>query len=431
MMFLKKTENNDSTLIHKREAKAKMGDMPKTADVIIIGGGLMGCSTAYELAKRNVKNIVVLEKKSIGSGATGQSSGVLRGHYSYEILTRMAVQSLETFKYANEILGSDVGYQPVGYLFGVDYENIDTLKKNVEMQRRNGVNTRMVSKEEVKKEIWPHVDTDQFGAFSYEPEGGYGDPVLTNQAYANAARALGVTIKQYCGVKQILVDKDGSSVIGVETMDNQTIYSPCVIVAAGIGTHLLMKNIGIDVPIKGQRAQLVYISPGVPMGIVPSFGDFKHDQYIKPEVSSGHLLLGNADHSDPQYIEPADYDADNYPKHATEKAIEKAIIKFLSAFPSLDQAKLLTSYSAAYEMTPDGIPFICPAPIEGIYLCAGFSGHGFKITPVVGKLTADMVLQGQSQQEGISLAPFRLTRFEENDLLKPEHPYSTTVNHHV
>lgn len=79
-----------------------MGDMPKTADVIIIGGGLMGCSTAYELAKRNVKNIVVLEKKSIGSGATGQSSGVLRGHYSYEILTRMAVQSLETFKYANE-----------------------------------------------------------------------------------------------------------------------------------------------------------------------------------------------------------------------------------------------------------------------------------------------------------------------------------------
>jgi sarcosine oxidase, subunit beta len=407
-----------------------MSNLPQTADVVIIGAGLMGCSTAYELAKRNVKNIVVLEKKAIGSGATGQSSGVLRGHYSYEILTRMAVKSLETFKYAKEILGNDVGYQPVGYLFGVDHDNIDTLKKNVEMQKRNGVNTNLITMDEVK-EIWPELDTDQFGAFAFEPEGGYADPVLTNQAYADAARALDVTIKQHCGVKRVITSKDGSSVIGVETMNNHTIFTSCVVVAAGVGTHHLMKNVGVDVPIKGQRAQLIYISPGGSKKNVPSFGDFKHGQYIKPEVSSGHLLLGNADHANPQYIDPADYDADNYPKHATEEAIEKAIMKFLSAFPSLTQAKLLSSYSAAYEMTPDGIPFICRTPIEGIYLCAGFSGHGFKITPIVGKLTADLVLEGESKQEGIDLKPFRLTRFEENDLLKPAHPYTTTVNHHV
>jgi sarcosine oxidase subunit beta len=187
----------------------------------------------------------------------------------------------------------------------------------------------------------------------------------------------------------------------------------------------------VDVPIRGQRAQLIYISPGAPMGTVPSFGDFMHDQYIKPEVSSGHLLLGNADHANPQFIDPADYDADNYPKHATEQAIEKAIMKFINCFPSLDQAKLLASYSAAYEATPDGIPFICGTPVQGAYLCTGFSGHGFKITPIVGKLTADLVLEGESKQEGISLAPFRLTRFEENDLLKPTHPYTTTVNSHV
>lgn len=407
-----------------------MSSVPKTADVVIIGAGLMGCSTAYELAKRNIKNIVVFDKNAIGSGATGQSSGVLRGHYSYEILTRMAVQSLETFQHAKEILGNDVGYQPVGYLFGVDHQNIDNLKKNVEMQKKNGVKTDLITKEEVK-EIWPELDTDQFGAFAFEPYGGYGDPVLTNQAYADAARALGVRIKQYCGVKRILTSEDGSTVVGVETVDNHTVFTPCVVVAAGVGTHRLMKDVGVDVPIKGQRAQLIYISPGGSKKNVPSFGDFKHDQYIKPEVSSGHLLLGNADHADPQFIDPADYDADNYPKHATEEAIEKAIIKFLSAFPSLVEAKLLTSYSAAYEMTPDGIPFICRTPVEGIYLCAGFSGHGFKITPVVGKLTADLILEGKSRQEGIDLAPFRLTRFEENDLLKPAHPYTTTVNSHV
>lgn len=408
-----------------------MSNLPQTADVVIIGAGLMGCSTAYELAKRNVKNIVVLEKNAIGSGATGQSSGVLRGHYSYELLTRMAVQSLDTFKHAKEILGNEVGYQPVGYLFGVDDENIETLKKNVAMQKRNGVNTGMVTKEVVNKDIWPELDTDQFGAFAFEPEGGYGDPVLTNQAYADAARALGVTIKQHCGVKRILTSEDGSAIIGVETTSNHTILTPCVVVAAGVGAHHLMKNVGVDLPIRGQRAQLIYISPGGSRKNVPSFGDFKHDQYIKPEVSSGHLLLGNADHTDPQFIDPADYDADNYPKHATDQAIEKAITKFISCFPSMDQAKLLASYSAAYEATPDGIPYICGTPVQGAYLCTGFSGHGFKITPIVGKLTADLVLEGKSKQEGIDLAPFRLTRFAENDLLKPAHPYSTTVNHHV
>ncbi|MED3624084.1 NAD(P)/FAD-dependent oxidoreductase [Neobacillus thermocopriae] len=408
-----------------------MTSLPQTADVVIIGAGLMGCSTAYELAKRGIKNIVVLEKNAIGSGATGQSSGVLRGHYSYPILTRMAVQSLETFKHAKEILGNDVGYQPVGYMFGVDEENIETLKKNVKMQQSNGVNTRIVSKEEVKKEIWPQLDTDQFGAFAFEPEGGYGDPVLTNQAYADAARALGVKIKQYCGVHRVITSEDGSKVVGVETVDGHTIFSSCLIVAAGIGAHHLMKNVGVNVPVKGQRAQLVYISPGTYMGRVPSFGDFKHDQYIKPEVSSGHLLLGNADHANPQYIDPADYDAGNYPRHATEEAIEKAIVKFLSCFPTLVQSKLISSYSAAYEITPDGIPFISSTPIEGIFLCTGFSGHGFKITPSVGKLTADLVLEGKSRQKGIDLAPFRLTRFEENDLLEPEHPYTTTVNRHV
>lgn len=408
-----------------------MVHLPQTADVVIIGAGLMGCATAYELAKRKVKNIVVLDKNAIGSGATGQSSGVLRCHYSYPILTRMAVQSLETFKHAEEILGSEVGYHPVGYMFGVDDENIETLKLNVKMQQRNGVNTSIVSKEVVKKEIWPQLDVDQFGAFAFEPEGGYGDPVLTNQAFANAARDLGVIIKQHLGVKRILTSEDASKVVGVETIENHTIFSPCVIVAAGVGTHNLMKNVGVHVPIKGQRAQLVYVSPGEKLGRVPSFGDFKHDQYIKPEVSSGHLLLGNADHKNVKYIDPTDYDANNYPKHATEEAIETAITKFLSCFPTLQNAKLITHYAAAYEITPDGIPFICPAPIQGIYLCAGFSGHGFKITPSVGKLTADLVLEGQSRQDGIDLAPFRLTRFEENDLLTPDHPYTTTVNKHV
>jgi sarcosine oxidase, subunit beta len=410
-----------------------MSILPQTADVVIIGAGLMGCSTAYELAKRNVKNIVVLEKNAIGSGATGQSSGVLRGHYSYELLTRMAVQSLETFQHAKEILGHEVGYQPVGYLFGVDHENIETLKLNVQMQQRNGVDTNLVTMEEVK-EIWPELDTNLFGSFAFEPQGGYGDPVLTNQAFANAARALGVTIKQHCGVKRILTSEDGSKILGVETTTNHTILTPCVVVAAGVGAHHLMRNLGVDVPIRGQRAQLAYVSPGQSIGRagrVPSFGDFKHDQYIKPEVSSGHLLLGNADHADPQYIDPSDYDADNYPKHATEKAVETAIEKFLSCFPSLENAKLLASYSAAYEITPDGIPFISHTPIEGAYVCAGFSGHGFKITPIVGKLTADLVLDGKSNQPGIDLAPFRITRIADNDSLKPAHPYTTTVNHHV
>lgn len=407
-----------------------MASVPKKADVVIVGAGLMGSSIAYELAKRNVGNIVVLDKSSIGSGATGQSSGVLRGHYSHPILTRMAVQSLETFQNAKEILGDDVGYHSVGYLFGVGPESYGALKMNVEMQRDVGVDTNLMPKEEVRK-IWPQLDVDLFGGFAFETQGGYGDPVLTNQAYAFAARNLGVVIKQHCGVKRLIASDDGSKIIGVETFRNGVIHAGCVIVAAGIGTHHLMKDVGIDAPIIGQRAQLLYIDPGKHMGKVPSFGDFLHDQYIKPEVSSGHLLLGNADHANPKYIDAADYDKGHYPKHADDSAIEKGILKFMNCFPSLDNAKLITSYSAAYEMTPDGIPYISNTTMEGTYICAGFSGHGFKITPVVGKLTADLVLEGESKQEEIDLAPFRLTRFQENDLLVAPHPYTSTTNHHV
>jgi sarcosine oxidase, subunit beta len=226
----------------------------QTADVVIVGAGLMGCSIAYELAKRNGKRIVVLEKKYIGSEATGQSSGVLRSHYSIPILSWMAWESLETFQHAEEILGTSVGYKKVGYLLGVGPENAATLKENVKVMQSIGVDTELISPEQVI-EMWPQMQVEKFGGFAFEPQGGYADPYLTAQAYASAARDMGVAIKQQCGVTKLITSEDGSAIVGVETTKNETIYSPCVIVAAGVGSRPVMSTVGIDVQVEGQRAQ--------------------------------------------------------------------------------------------------------------------------------------------------------------------------------
>lgn len=407
-----------------------MNNIPQQANVVIIGAGIMGASIAYELAKRNVKQIIVLEKNAIGSGATGRSSGVLRCHYSIPVLARMAVQSLEIYQHAEEILGEDVGYSPIGYLVGLGEENLPILRENIRMLRQIGVDTEFLTADDVKKR-WPAIDTDQYAGFAFEPKGGYGDPFLTNQAYAKKARELGVTIKQQCAVKRLLTSNDDSFVVGVETDKYGTIHADCVIVASGIGSNRLMETAGVDVPIKGQRAQLLNVDPASDaMKSFPVFGDLVNFQYIKPE-KSGNLLVGNADHTNPEFIAANDYDSGNFPKYAEETYIEKAAMKFLHCFPDLAKTKLVSAYSGIYEVTPDFNPIISKTPIDGVYVCAGFSGHGFKIAPAVGRLMSDLVMVGDSQQPDIDLAPFRLSRFEEKDFLVAANPYKTKTTGHV
>jgi glycine/D-amino acid oxidase-like deaminating enzyme len=388
--------------------------MRATADVVVIGGGLEGTATAWSLAHRGVLDVVVCERDTVGSGGTGKSSGVVRCHYGVSSLAAMANKGLRLFENAEDILGTDIGFHQTGYVVGVGEPNVAALRASLADQRAVGVRTEEIDRDEVAR-LWPAADLDDFAAFAWEPLGGYGDAYSTAQAFAAAARRGGVRIRQGTAVTAILTA--GGAVTGVRLADGSVLSAPTVVVAAGPWSVPLLAEHGIDLPITVHREQIVLIDPGIDLGAVPVFSDLVCLQYVRPEVS-GEILFGN---SDLAVLEPAD--PDRYADRADEAFLELTAAKVTHRFPGLGGASVASTYAGCYDVTPDFNPVISLTPIGGLIVAAGFSGHGFKISPAVGALVADLVIDGTSTDPDIGESDFRLSRFAEHDLLRSPHPY--------
>jgi sarcosine oxidase, subunit beta len=391
------------------------GKRKRFADVVIVGGGLMGCSTAYALAKRGIKNIEVLERKSVGSGATGKSSGVLRCHYSIPVLGYMAWQSLKTFQAGEEIFGTSLGYEKTGYVVAGGPQDYETLVSNIEALQNVGIKTYMLSPDDIKHR-YPSIYTDDTMGFAYEPEGGYADPSLTVQAFANAARTKGVKIHQGCSVHHLHVSIDGSKITAVETED-EIICSETVIIAAGVWSSPLLAEIGVDAPIRPQLERILFVNPEIPSLSLPVITDLITKLYMRTE-RNGSILVGDFDDSHPEFVA-----ADDYEREISNQYIERTVTKFLERFPSFSEARLMTGYTGAYEVTPDYNPIMSKSGVEGLYVCAGFSGHGFKLSPIVGEFMSDLVLEGKSNDEIVDFSIFRLSRFAEGKPLVSQRQY--------
>jgi sarcosine oxidase subunit beta len=383
-------------------------------DVIIIGGGLEGTATAWRLAERGVTGVTVLERATIGSGGTGKSSGVVRCHYGVSSLARMATVSLDTFENAADLLGTEIGFHQTGYVVGVGEQNAVSFQASLDSQRRVGVDTREVTSDEVKA-LWPDAYLDDFAAFAWEPRGGYGDAYATAQAYSARARALGVTVGQNSPVAEILAS--GDTVTGVRLANGEILAAPTVVVAAGPWSVALVRPLGIDLPVSVHREEIVLVDPGKDLGSVPVLSDLVSLQYVRPELS-GAILFGNSDLSAPHPADP-----DNYSNRASEEFLELAAVKLARRFPSLDRAGISGTYAGCYDITPDWNPVISHTPVAGLIIASGFSGHGFKISPSVGTLVADLVTEGVSGDWQIPETDFRLSRFAEGDLLRSPYPY--------
>lgn len=390
--------------------------MAETAQYVVVGGGLEGLSIAWSLAARGASDVVVIERDSLCSGMTGKSSGVVRCHYGIPSLAAMAWHGVEVFERAPELFGDDIGFRQCGYVVGVGEADVDALKANVAMQQALGVDVDVVGHETVA-ELWPGLNLDDFASFAYEPRGGRGDAYLTGMAFAAGARASGVNIRQRAPVSAVVARRDGS-VSGVMLADGTEIHAATVILAAGPWTPALAATVGVDVPVRAQRAQLVLVDPGTPTPSVPVFSDLHRLQYICREPN-GTLLTGNSDHSNPQFADP-----DNYPNRADDDAIDLAIGKLEYRLPAMPDPRITATYGGCYDVTPDYNPIIGPSPLEGLFLAAGFSGHGFKISPAVGRLVADLLVDGKTGLPGVTPADFRYARFAEGDLLTSRHPYS-------
>ncbi|NMO88404.1 FAD-binding oxidoreductase [Actinomycetospora sp. TBRC 11914] len=383
-------------------------------EVVIVGGGLEGCATAWALAQRGVTDVVIVERATVGAGGTGKSSGVVRCHYGVSSLAAMADRALDVLENAEEVLGTDVGFHQTGYVVGVGPQNVDALQASLADQRAVGVRTEDIDRDEVAR-LWPVADLEPFAAFAYEPRGGYGDAYRTAQAFAAAARGQGVRLRQGATVAEILVT--GGRARGVRLADGEEIPAGHVVVTAGPWSVPLLAAHGIDLPITVHREQIVLIDPGQDLGPVPVFSDLVSLQYVRPE-SGGEILFGNSDLS---RLEPAD--PDRYSNQADEHALDVAVEKVGTRFPGLVDAAISSSYAGCYDVTPDFNPAISETPVEALVVAAGFSGHGFKISPSVGRLVADLVVDGKSSDPDVPESDFRLSRFAEGNLLTSPHPY--------
>lgn len=391
--------------------------MTETADVVIVGGGIEGAAAAWALSRRGVTNVYVAERNTVASGMTGKSSGIVRCHYGVSSLAAMATVGLEVFERADEMFGTDIGFRQTGYVVGVGEPNADSMRKSLAAQRAVGVQTEEIDHSDVA-EMWPFADLSAFAAFGWEPRGGYGDAYQTAQGFAVSARAAGARVRQGTTVAGLLVD--GDAVKGIRLADGGTVSAGAVVVATGVWTRPFLAPYGVEVPIRVVREQIVIIAPGLEAevtGNIPVFSDLVSLQYVRPEVG-GDILFGNSDLSDVEEADP-----DRYLNRATEAFVDLTIDKVGTRFPGFSNAAIRTSYAGCYDVTPDWNPVIGEGPLDGLFIAAGFSGHGFKISPAVGRLVADLVIDGHSADPRIPESDFRFSRFAENDLLKTPYPY--------
>ncbi|MFZ2528198.1 MAG: FAD-binding oxidoreductase [Rhodococcus sp. (in: high G+C Gram-positive bacteria)] len=389
--------------------------MTESARVVIVGGGLEGLATAWSLAERGETDVLVLERNTLCSGMTGKSSGIVRCHYGVPSLAAMAWHGVQVFSNADEIFGTDIGFRQTGYIVGVGDNNTGPLTANVAMHRDLGVPVETIDADAVRR-LWPGIALDDFAAFAYEPLGGHGDAYMTGMAYGTRARSLGVRVRQSTEVVALL-QREGGDVYGVTLADGSEIHADTVVLATGVWSPTLGATVGLDLPIRTQREPILLVDQGEPTPDVPTFSDLVNLHYVRREPN-GELLVGNSDHSSPEIADP-----DAYSNRAADDYIETAVGKLERLLPNMPDPRLASSYAGCYDITPDYNPIIGPAPAPGLFLLVGFSGHGYKISPAVGRLAADLLLDGISSDPAVDGNDFRFSRFAEGTPLVSLNPY--------
>jgi sarcosine oxidase, subunit beta len=382
-------------------------------NAIIIGGGLIGLAIARSLTDRGLSDVLVLERHQLASGGTGKSSGIVRAHYGVPSIAAMAWRSLPVF----EKLGAEVGFRQVGYTVIVGEENIEPLKANIATHQGLGVDVDLVDNDRLSQ-LWPMMNTEDVALAAYEPRGGFADATQLALHFGQVARQQGARIRQNTSVARILTEGDKAA--GVELDDGEVIEADLVVVAAGWWSKKLLGDLDVDFPVEAYRSELLIVDAGEPLPDLPVVSDLVSLQYCRLE-GSGQFLVGNSDHADFQkkFVDP-----DSYSNIAGEASIMKYAEKVMHRFPGFPEPSVTHTYAGVYDVPPDWNPVIAPVGgLEGLVLCAGFAGHGFKISPAVGDLVADLVFEGDSTDPDIPAADFRLERFAEGKPLASPHPY--------
>jgi len=382
--------------------------------MLIIGGGVMGTSIALQLARRRVGRVILLEKSFLGAGSSGKSGAIIRQHYSNRLTAQMAQHSLRVFERFSEAIGGPPVFTRTGMAIIVGEKDRAGLEANLVMQRELGIDVRLVSGQ-VLADIDPNARLAEDELAAYEAEAGYVEAVQVVASYAEAARQEGADIRLGVEVKTIITQ--GGKIVGVDTNEGRY-ESRCVVLATGPWAAQLGRDAGVKLPVQASRTQVaLYRRP-------PDFGrraaiyaDFTQGIYFKPThgemIHAGSLAGEEAN---------APVDPDDYNEAADGPWLPQVRQRLSRRYPAMHRSYGRGGYGALYAVTPDWHPILDRLPnLEGGYCAVGFSGHGFKLSPVVGQLMAELIVDKQATT--LDIAPLRLSRFDENDPVKTPYAY--------
>ncbi len=377
--------------------------LPTTAPVVIIGGGVMGASTLYHLAKRGVHAVLLEKEQFFGQGATGRCAGGLRYQFATEINIRLSLISLPMLDRFEAEIGQAIDRRYCGYLFLLSNpKDIPNFERNVALQHSLGVNTEWLSGDEVRRRI-PLIRCEDALAGTFNAQDGLCDPNGVVMGYINAARRLGAQALE--GIDVTAIQTASGKVTGVETKSG-TITTEVVVNAAGPWSALISRTCGIDLPVSPLRRQWLTTTPlpQVPADF-PFVIDFAQSLYFHREGDG--LLLGMSNNNETVgYDQSVDED---FELVNLEAAIQR--------MPLLEQAGLASRLAGLYEVTPDAHPIMGRVPaLGGYFVVAGFSGHGFMHGPVSGLLMSEEILDGGAHT--LDIKSLRYSRFAEGDLVR-------------
>lgn len=371
------------------------------------------------LAQMGAGEVMLVERRHLASGASGRSGSMIREHYQHPVLVKMAMEASRLFHNFGEFCGGDARFQETGRVLLFDDTDAPAARANVQMNRDLGVDIRLLNPAEIE-EVVPGVNLEGVSLAAYEPTSGYADPIATTYAFAQRARDLGARIVTGCNVTGLRVE--GGHLIGVET-DNGLIETHAAVAVTGPWTNALAAPLGEALPITPLRVQMVHLRRPPPLeSLTATVIDQTSAAYYRGNAGFHTLMGGEAPEDMAEVVNP-----EAYGLNADHDTIARYWARAQFRFPDFGATTPLGGYGSLYDMTPDGNPVLDKsALVQGLYWAAGFSGHGFKLSPVVGRMMAELVLHGDTK--GHPLDGFRRDRFTRGASLTPLHPYNSRAH---
>ena len=370
-------------------------DLPRSADIVIIGAGAIGASIAYQLGRRGARDVVVLERDAVGAGSTSKAAGGIRVQFATRVEIELSLRAIAFFKRFEDEMGVPCDFHQEGYLFVVtDEPTLARFRENVALQRSMGADVRVIAPDDARALV-PALNVDDALAAVWGPTDGHASPNDVVQAYAAQARARGVRIVEGTPVTGIVVER--GRVAGVLTPAGP-IATRLVVNAAGPWAPLVGRMAGLELPVDPRRRHIF---------VTDAFDGIRHPLPLVTDTGSGFYCRSE---QGAILMSPGDIgEVTEYEARVDWSVLELAVEKAVRRIPALEGAQVRHAWAGLRPLTPDGRAILDWAPgVEGLYLAVGFCGHGFQHSPGVGETVAEVLLDGRST---LDIHDLRLGRF--------------------